>query len=502
MHAAEGHAVIDQLAEGLSGAEAGVGKPGVKKMGAIPRQKMPEQDPKNRIKNFEEVPYGYTPEMARQEALRCLQCKKPLCCEGCPVSIDIPGFIKLIAEGDFLAAARKIKETNALPAVCGRVCPQEDQCEKVCIVGKKFKPVAIGNLERFVADYERNHGTVEIPNIPEKTGYKVAIVGAGPAGLACAGELIKMGHDVTIFEALHKAGGVLVYGIPEFRLPKTIVESEVEYLRKLGVKIELNTVIGKAQTVDELLQNDFDAVFVGTGAGLPMFLGIAGENLNGVYSANEYLTRVNLMKAYNSTYATPIAMRKNVAVIGAGNVAMDAARTALRLGAENVYVVYRRSRDEMPARIEEIHHGEEEGLQFRFLTNPIRILGDEKGWVKGLECVQMELGEPDESGRRRPIPVKGSEFVIDAECVIMSIGNGPNPLVQSTTPDLQVNKWGNIVADLETCKTSKEGVFAGGDIVTGAATVILAMGAGKKAAKAIDAYVRSKKPVAVASCSK
>lgn len=502
MHAAEGHAVIDQLAEGLSGAEAGVGKPGVKKMGAIPRQKMPEQDPKNRIKNFEEVPYGYTPEMARQEALRCLQCKKPLCCEGCPVSIDIPGFIKLIAEGDFLAAARKIKETNALPAVCGRVCPQEDQCEKVCIVGKKFKPVAIGNLERFVADYERNHGTVEIPNIPEKTGYKVAIVGAGPAGLACAGELIKMGHDVTIFEALHKAGGVLVYGIPEFRLPKTIVESEVEYLRKLGVKIDLNTVIGKAQTVDELLQNDFDAVFVGTGAGLPMFLGIAGENLNGVYSANEYLTRVNLMKAYNSTYATPIAMRKNVAVIGAGNVAMDAARTALRLGAENVYVVYRRSRDEMPARIEEIHHGEEEGLQFRFLTNPIRILGDEKGWVKGLECVQMELGEPDESGRRRPIPVKGSEFVIDAECVIMSIGNGPNPLVQSTTPDLQVNKWGNIVADLETCKTSKEGVFAGGDIVTGAATVILAMGAGKKAAKAIDAYVRSKKPVAVASCSK
>ncbi|MCF6156880.1 MAG: bifunctional dihydroorotate dehydrogenase B NAD binding subunit/NADPH-dependent glutamate synthase [Candidatus Brocadia sp.] len=502
MHAAEGHAVIDQLAEGLSGVEAGGGKSGAKKMGAIPRQNMPEQDPKNRIKNFDEVPYGYTPEMARQEALRCLQCKKPLCCEGCPVSIDIPGFIKLIAEGDFLAAARKIKETNALPAVCGRVCPQEDQCERVCIVGKKFKPVAIGNLERFVADYERNHGAAEIPAIPEKTGYKVAIVGAGPAGLACAGELIKMGHGVTIFEALHKAGGVLVYGIPEFRLPKTIVESEVEYLRKLGVKIELNAVIGKAQTVDELLQNGFDAIFVGTGAGLPMFMGIPGENLNGVYSANEYLTRVNLMKAYNPKYATPIAMRKNVAVIGAGNVAMDAARTALRLGAENVYVVYRRSRDEMPARIDEIHHGEEEGLQFRFLTNPIKILGDEKGWVSGLECVRMELGEPDESGRRRPIPVKGSEFVLNVECVIMSIGNGPNPLIPSTTPDLQVNKWGNIVADLETCTTNKEGVFAGGDIVTGAATVILAMGAGKKAAKAIDAYVKSKKPDPMMSCSK
>ncbi len=496
MHAAEGHAVVEQLATGLSGVETNTGKSGARKMGAIPRQKMPEQEPKNRIKNFEEVPYGYTAEMARQEALRCLQCKKPLCCDGCPVSIDIPGFIKLIAEGDFLAAARKIKETNALPAVCGRVCPQEDQCEKVCIVGKKFKPVAIGSLERFVADYERNQGAIEIPKIPAKTGYKVAIVGAGPAGLACAGELIKIGHDVTIFEALHKAGGVLVYGIPEFRLPKAIVQSEVEYLRKLGVKVELNAVIGKAQTVDELLQNGFDAVFVGTGAGLPMFMGIPGENLNGVYSANEYLTRVNLMRAYNPTSATPIAMRKNVAVIGAGNVAMDSARTALRLGAENVYVVYRRSREEMPARVEEIHHGEEEGLQFRFLTNPIRILGDEKGWVKGLECVRMELGEPDESGRRRPIPVKGSEFVIDVECLIMSIGNGPNPLVQSTTPDLQVNKWGNIVADLETCKTSKEGVFAGGDIVTGAATVILAMGAGKKAARAIDAYVRSNKPAA------
>ncbi|GAB60863.1 MAG: bifunctional dihydroorotate dehydrogenase B NAD binding subunit/NADPH-dependent glutamate synthase [Candidatus Jettenia sp.] len=502
MHATEGHAVIDQLAEGLSGAGTSAEKTGAKKMGAIPRQKMPEQDPVNRVKNFEEVPYGYTPEMARQEALRCLQCKKPLCRDGCPVSIDIPGFIKLIAEGDFLAAARKIKETNALPAVCGRVCPQEDQCEKVCIIGKKFKPVAIGNLERFVADYERNHNAVTIPELPAKTGYKVAIVGGGPAGLACAGELIKMGHDVTIFEALHKTGGVLVYGIPEFRLPKAIVESEVEYLRKLGVKIEVNAVIGKVQTVDELLENGFDAIFVGTGAGLPMFMGIPGENMNGVYSANEYLTRVNLMKAYNSQYSTPIAMRKNVAVIGAGNVAMDAARTALRLGAENVYVVYRRSRDEMPARVDEIHHGEEEGLQFRFLTNPIKILGDEKGWVSGLECVKMELGEPDDSGRRRPIPVKGSEFVLNVECVIMAIGNGPNPLVPSTTPDLQVNKWGNIVADIETCKTNKEGVFAGGDIVTGAATVILAMGAGKKAAKAIDEYIRSKKSNTVTSCCK
>jgi glutamate synthase (NADPH/NADH) small chain len=502
MHTVEGHAVVDQLAEGFSGTGTGGEKAGAKKMGAIPRQKMPEQDHANRIKNFNEVPYGYTPEMARQEALRCLQCKKPLCRDGCPVSIDIPGFIKLIAEGDFLAAARKLKETNALPAVCGRVCPQEDQCEKVCIVGKKFKPVAIGNLERFAADYERNHNAVTIPTLPEKTGYKIAIIGAGPAGLACAGELIKMGHDVTIFEALHKAGGVLVYGIPEFRLPKSIVEAEVEYLRKLGVKIEVNAVIGKVQTVDELLQNGFDAAFVGTGAGLPMFMGIPGENLNGVYSANEYLTRVNLMKAYNSKYATPIAMKKNVAVIGAGNVAMDAARTALRLGAENVYVVYRRSRDEMPARADEIHHGEEEGLQFKFLTNPMKILGDEKGWVKGLECIKMELGEPDDSGRRRPIPVKDSEFVLNVECVIMSIGNGPNPLIPSTTPDLQVNKWGNIVADLETCKTNKEGVFAGGDIVTGAATVILAMGAGKKAAKSIDEYVRSKKPSAAMCCGK
>lgn len=457
----------------------------------IPRQKMPQQDSKVRIKNYDEVPFGYTPELAQKEASRCLQCKKPLCVEGCPVGIDIPAFIKLISKGDFVGSARKIKEANSLPAVCGRVCPQEDQCEKVCIVAKKFLSVAIGNLERFAADWEREHGEITIPDIPPPTGYKIAIVGSGPAGLSAAGELAKKGHDVTIFEALHKAGGVLVYGIPEFRLPKAIVESEVNYLRKLGVKIELNSVIGKLETVDELLERGFDAVFIGTGAGLPLFMGIPGENLNGVYSANEYLTRTNLMKAYDPKYATPIAMKKKVAVIGGGNVAMDAARTALRLGATDVYVVYRRSRAEMPARVDEIHHGEEEGLQLKLLMNPVRIIGDENGWVKGIECVKMELGEPDESGRRRPIPIKGSETILDVETVVVAVGNGPHPLVPATTPGLEVNKRGNIAADEATGKTSREGVFAGGDIVTGAATVILAMGAGKKAAAAIDQYVRS-----------
>lgn len=464
------------------------------------RQIMPLQDSKRRIKNYAEVPLGYSPELAQNEASRCLQCKKPLCVEGCPVGIDIPAFIKLIAEGDFVGSARKIKESNSLPAVCGRVCPQEDQCEKVCVVAKKFKSVAIGNLERFAADWEREHGgDIAIPDIPPPSGYKIAIVGSGPAGLAAAGELAKKGHDVTIFEALHKAGGVLVYGIPEFRLPKAIVESEVDYLRKLGVKIELNAVIGKLETVDELLERGFNAVFVGTGAGLPRFMGIPGENLNGVYSANEYLTRTNLMKAYDPQYATPIAMKKKVAVIGGGNVAMDSARTALRLGADDVYIVYRRSRAEMPARIEEIHHGEEEGLQFKLLMNPVRVVGDEDDWVKGLECVRMELGEPDESGRRRPIPIKGSETILDVETVVVAIGNGPHPLVPATTPGLEVSRRGNIVAEEATGKTSKDGVFAGGDIVTGAATVILAMGAGKRAAEAIDQYVRSRRTSPVLS---
>lgn len=455
----------------------------------IPRQIMPQQSAKTRSKNFKEVPFGYSVEQAQREATRCIQCKKPLCFEGCPVNIDIPAFIKLIGEGDFIGAARKIKETNGLPAVCGRVCPQEDQCEMVCIVGKKSDPVCIGNLERFVADYEREHGDVYIPDIPEKTGHKIAVVGSGPAGLTVAGDLAKRGHDITIFETLHKAGGVLVYGIPEFRLPKSIVQSEVDYLIKLGVKLELNSVIGKTETVDELLNDGFDAVFLGTGAGLPMFMQIPGENLNGVYSANEYLTRVNLMKAYDPEYETPVLRKKKVAVLGGGNVAMDSARTALRLGGENVYVVYRRSRKEMPARIDEIHHGEEEGIEFKFLMNPIRILGDDKGWVRGLECIKMRLGEPDASGRRRPIPIEGSEIVLDVECVIVAIGNGPNPLITAVTPDIKTNRRGNIVADEETGTTTKKGVFAGGDIVTGAATVILAMGAGKKAAVAIDNYV-------------
>ena len=455
----------------------------------IPRQIMPQQSAKTRSKNFKEVPFGYSVEQAQREATRCIQCKKPLCFEGCPVNIDIPAFIKLIGEGDFIGAARKIKETNGLPAVCGRVCPQEDQCEMVCIVGKKSDPVCIGNLERFVADYEREHGDVYIPDIPEKTGHKIAVVGSGPAGLTVAGDLAKRGHDITIFETLHKAGGVLVYGIPEFRLPKSIVQSEVDYLIKLGVKLELNSVIGKTETVDELLNDGFDAVFLGTGAGLPMFMQIPGENLNGVYSANEYLTRVNLMKAYDPEYETPVLRKKKVAVLGGGNVAMDSARTALRLGGENVYVVYRRSRKEMPARIDEIHHGEEEGIEFKFLMNPVRILGDDKGWVRGLECIKMKLGEPDASGRRRPIPIEGSEIFLDVECVIVAIGNGPNPLITAVTPDIKTNRRGNIVADEETGTTTKKGVFAGGDIVTGAATVILAMGAGKKAAVAIDNYV-------------
>jgi len=458
----------------------------------IPKQEMPEQAPEVRARNFNEVPFGYPPELALLESSRCLQCKKPKCVEGCPVEIDIPAFVKLIREGDYAGAARKLKERNSLPAVCGRVCPQEDQCEKLCIVGKKDDPVAIGRLERFAADWERDKGVVAIPDKAPSTGKKVAVVGSGPAGLTLAGDLILKGHEVTIFEALHKSGGVLIYGIPEFRLPKDIVQAEVNYLERLGVKVECNSVIGRISTVDELLE-EYDAVFLGLGAGLPQFLNVPGENLCGIYSANEYLTRSNLMKAYLfPQYDTPIAKGKNVVVFGAGNVAMDSARTALRLGAETVRIVYRRSRDEMPARIEEVHHAEEEGVQFHLLTAPVKFLGDDNGWVTGVECLRMELGEPDESGRRRPIPVKGSEFKLACDMAVVAIGAGPNPLLTTSTTGLDLNKRGYIVADLETGRTSKTGVWAGGDIVTGSATVILAMGAGRKAANSIHDYLMNK----------
>lgn len=456
----------------------------------IPKQPMPEQDPKERVRNFYEVPLGYSAEAAIEEAKRCIQCKKPLCVGGCPVNIDIPWFLRLIAEGKFVEAARKIKETNGLPAVCGRVCPQEDQCEKVCVIGKKAEPVSIGRLERFAADFEREHGEVSIPVIPKWTGKRVAVVGGGPAGLTVAGDLVKKGHKVTVFEALHTPGGVLVYGIPEFRLPKKIVEAEVDYLKRMGVEIRTNAVVGKIDTVDELMSEDYDAVFIGTGAGLPNFMRIPGENLIGVYSANEYLTRVNLMKSYQfPEYDTPVLKGRNVVVVGAGNTAMDAARTALRLGPKTVSIVYRRSREEMPARVEEIHHGEEEGLKFHLLTNPTRFLGDEEGRLRAVECVQMELGEPDESGRRRPVVIEGSEFEMEADVAIISIGNGANPLIQQTTPDLKVNKWGNITIDTDTGRTSKKGVFSGGDIVRGGATVILAMGDGRRAADSIHEYL-------------
>jgi len=458
----------------------------------IPKQEMPEQAPEVRARNFNEVPFGYPPELALLESSRCLQCKKPKCVEGCPVEIDIPAFVKLIREGDYAGAARKLKERNSLPAVCGRVCPQEDQCEKLCIVGKKDDPVAIGRLERFAADWERDKGVVAIPDKAPSTGEKVAVVGSGPAGLTLAGDLILKGHEVTIFEALHKSGGVLIYGIPEFRLPKDIVQAEVNYLERLGVKVECNSVIGRISTVDELLE-EYDAVFLGLGAGLPQFLNVPGENLCGIYSANEYLTRSNLMKAYLfPQYDTPIAKGKNVVVFGAGNVAMDSARTALRLGADTVRIVYRRSRDEMPARIEEVHHAEEEGVQFHLLTAPVKFLGDDNGWVTGVECLRMELGEPDESGRRRPIPVKGSEFKLACDMAVVAIGAGPNPLLTTSTTGLDLNKRGYIVADLETGRTSKTGVWAGGDIVTGSATVILAMGAGRKAANSIHDYLMNK----------
>lgn len=461
----------------------------------IPRQKMPERDAEERNKDFYEVNLGLEAKMAKAEAQRCLDCANPQCVTGCPVGIDIPTFIKLIEIGDFEQSVRKIKETNSLPAICGRVCPQESQCEVVCNLKKATGvPVAIGNLERFVADYERINGNVYIPPIPPATGKKVAIIGAGPAGLTVAGDLARKGHKVTIFEALHIAGGVLVYGIPEFRLPKKSLQAEVEYLERLGVELKTNFVVGKTATMEDLENEGYDAFFIGSGAGLPNFMRIPGENLIGVYSANEYLTRVNLMRAYEfPKYDTPVFLGKKAAVLGGGNVAMDSVRTAKRLGAEMAAIVYRRSSVEMPARAEEVHHAEEEGIEFLFLTTPIRYFGDEKGRVKAMECLRMELGEPDASGRRRPIPIKGSEFVMDADLVVVAIGNSPNPLIPQTTPQLKVGKWGNVEVDWDTMATSIKGVYAGGDIIRGGATVILAMGDARIAAASIDKYLSNKK---------
>lgn len=462
---------------------------------SLKKHAMPVQEPSVRAHNFEEVALGYDEETAVAEANRCLHCKIPQCRKGCPVSVDIPEFIGKIKERDYDAAIAAIKKSNALPAVCGRVCPQENQCEKYCILGKKGEPVAIGRLERFAADTFMAKNEEVSPIEYASDAKKVAVIGSGPSGLSCAGDLAKRGYKVTVFEALHKAGGVLSYGIPEFRLPKDkIVKKEIENIEKLGVKFELDAVAGRLFTVDELMNEEgFDAVFIGTGAGLPRFQNIPGESLNGVYSANEFLTRCNLMKAYAfPEYATPIKVGKKVAVIGGGNVAMDAARTALRLGAEKVYIVYRRSEAELPARKEEVEHAKEEGIEFKLLNNPVEILGDENGWVQAMRCIKMELGEPDASGRRRPVAVAGSEFDLAVDTIIVSIGTGPNPIIAHTTKGLDTNKRGNIIADEETCMTSKPGVFAGGDIVTGAATVILAMGAGRKAAAAIDDYLKNK----------
>ena len=451
-----------------------------------------EQNPVERAKNFKEVCLGYDNERAVKEASRCIHCKNPKCVEGCPVSINIPEFISHIKENDIEGAAKEIAKYSSLPAVCGRVCPQESQCEGKCVLGIKGEPIAIGKLEKYAADWARENN-VDVSFKEESNNIKVAIIGSGPAGLTCAGDLAKKGYDVTIFEALHEPGGVLVYGIPEFRLPKEeVVKAEIDNIKKLGVKIETNVIVGRTITIDEILNDEgFKAVFIGSGAGLPKFMGIPGENANGVFSANEFLTRVNLMKAFKEDYDTPVKVGKRVAIVGGGNVAMDAARTALRLGAES-HIVYRRSESELPARQEEVHHAKEEGVVFDILTNPVEILSDENGWVKGIKCVKMELGEADDSGRRRPVPVEGSEFVMDVDTVIMSLGTSPNPLISSTTDGLETNKWKCLIADEETGLTTKEGVYAGGDAVTGAATVILAMGAGKKAAKAIDEYLQEK----------
>lgn len=470
-------------------------------MAILPKKHdMPVQNAEIRSKNFEEVALGYSAEIAVTEASRCLNCKNSPCVEGCPVNVAIPDFISKIKQKDFEAAYNIISQSSSLPAVCGRVCPQETQCESKCTLGIKFEPVGIGRLERFVADYHNVNFKGE-PDLPITNGHRVAVVGSGPSGLACAGDLAKKGYKVTVFEALHLAGGVLVYGIPEFRLPKEIVNKEVETLKKYGVKIQTNVVIGKTVTVDELLEDGFEAVFIGSGAGLPRFMGIKGESLKGVYSANEFLTRANLMKAYKSNSQTPVMRAKNVAVIGGGNVAMDAARTALRLGAENVYIIYRRSMEELPARKEEVEHAMEEGVKFEILRNPVEIIGyknpedkhdPKNGFVSGLKVIECKLGDPDERGRRKPIEIAGSEYIIDMDCVIMSIGTSPNPLIKNTTCGLEVNRNGGIIVEEQTGKTSKKGVFAGGDAVTGAATVILAMGAGKTAAKAIDEYIKAK----------
>ena len=457
------------------------------------RVAMPKRDPKTRIGDFEEVALGYTLEQAVEEARRCLECPKRPCVLGCPVDIAIPDFVTALEGGDLPTAVGVLKNRNSLPGICGRVCPQETQCEAACVIGKRGAPVAIGRLERYVADWERANMSPESssPELPKPTGKRVAVVGSGPAGLTAAADLAKLGHSVTIFEALHVAGGVLTYGIPEFRLPTEIIQAEVDYVASLGVELKLNSVIGKIDTVDELLKDGYQAVFLGTGAGLPMFMNIPGENLNGIYSANEFLTRVNLMKAHQfPEYDTPVKVGKRVAVIGGGNVAMDSARCVLRLGADEVYIIYRRSEVEMPARREEVENAMEEGIQFKFLTNPKQFLGNEQNWVVGMECYQMELGEPDESGRRRPIEKEGSEFIIDVDVVVVALGTTPNPLIAQTTEGLKTSKWGTVVTDEETGKTVKLGVWAGGDIVTGAATVISAMGAGKKAAADIDKYLR------------